>query len=380
MPQTKRRAAWGSNEPAGNGRRRIRYWADKQDGKGYRRVSETIVGSRRDAERVLALRRIEHDADSPTPTVGQAYELWWEPWARRRVEAGKTKARSLANYRLAWEKRVRPRWGDVSVSDVRPPDLQRWFLGLTYSQAALCKVVLSKVLDLARFEGATDNDPFSASIEMPPRALTARSTDSLELEELPGVWDAVRGTEVEAPFLLCAYGSCRVGESLAVRPDEVEEVECAGVGAAVARVARQARNGRGDVSAEHDMKTRDSERWVVVPGAPGRRLLELAGEASARGDEWLVESGGLTIGTARASRVWKSALADAGLRFVTMSTLRPTWQTIAKYKLGIEPNVIERLMGHTSPGVTGQHYDRPHKDDYVTAVCEAYARNPYAEA
>ena len=35
----RQRAAWGSNEDAGNGRRRIRYWADLGDGRGYRRVS-----------------------------------------------------------------------------------------------------------------------------------------------------------------------------------------------------------------------------------------------------------------------------------------------------------------------------------------------------
>ena len=33
-----RRASWGCNQDAGGGKRRLRYWADLRDGKGYRRV------------------------------------------------------------------------------------------------------------------------------------------------------------------------------------------------------------------------------------------------------------------------------------------------------------------------------------------------------
>lgn len=50
----RQRASWGSNEDAGRGRRRIRYWADLHDGRGYRRVSETVRGTRKDADDVLA--------------------------------------------------------------------------------------------------------------------------------------------------------------------------------------------------------------------------------------------------------------------------------------------------------------------------------------
>lgn len=97
MPR-QRRSSWGSNEDAGRGRRRIRYWADLHDGRGYRRVSETIEGSRRDGDEALAMRRVRHSADAPVPTLAQAYELWWLPEARERVERGEMAKVTLVNY------------------------------------------------------------------------------------------------------------------------------------------------------------------------------------------------------------------------------------------------------------------------------------------
>ena len=88
----KRRSSWGSNEDAGRGRRRIRYWADLHDGRGYRRVSETVRGTRKDADDVLARRRVEHSSDAPAPTVRQAYEMWWLPDFEDRLGKGEVSA------------------------------------------------------------------------------------------------------------------------------------------------------------------------------------------------------------------------------------------------------------------------------------------------
>ena len=75
MPRKRARSTWGANEDAGNGRRRLRYWADLHDGRGYVRRSMTIVGTRRDGDEMLARLRVEHSQDRPTPTVGEVYDL-----------------------------------------------------------------------------------------------------------------------------------------------------------------------------------------------------------------------------------------------------------------------------------------------------------------
>lgn len=95
MPR--RRNSWGSVTRVAKGRYRLRYWGTDATGT-YRRMSETVDGTRRDAEGMLARRRVEHDSEHATPTVGQAYETWWVPWAERRVTDGRmARARSCSS-------------------------------------------------------------------------------------------------------------------------------------------------------------------------------------------------------------------------------------------------------------------------------------------
>jgi hypothetical protein len=52
------REEWGSVTEIDRGKRyRLRYWAETPD--GYKRVSETVRGTRRDAYNLLAKRRLE---------------------------------------------------------------------------------------------------------------------------------------------------------------------------------------------------------------------------------------------------------------------------------------------------------------------------------
>lgn len=71
------RSSWGTNEPAARkGYRRLRYWADKRDGRGYRRCSETIRGSKRAGDARLAELRTLHANDTGCPTLGRVYADW----------------------------------------------------------------------------------------------------------------------------------------------------------------------------------------------------------------------------------------------------------------------------------------------------------------
>lgn len=376
MPRHKR-SSWGSNTEVARGVRRIRYWADLHDGRGYRRVSETVRGTRRQADETLALRRVEHSADSPTPTVTQAHDAWWVPWADTRVANGKMAPGTRAQFDGAWRRHVQPRWGDVAVGDVRPHDVQEWLLSMTNSQASVSKVVLSRVLDRARFAGATDNDPFSVRYEMPPRGPRARSAECWDADGLRRVWDAVRGGPAEEAFLPCAFGGCRVSEALGTRCAEVEDVGCDGVPGAAVPIVRQATKVPGEVTAR--LKTRDSRRWAVVPGPMGARLLEIARARVEGGHEWMCAVGEDNMTASNLTYAFRRALAAAGIPYLPPQTLRPSWQTIARYTLRMDPPLIERAMGHSVGGVTGAHYDRPSRDDYVGVVMDAYSEHPYAD-
>nr|WP_314639712.1 hypothetical protein [uncultured Olsenella sp.] len=375
MPR--RRNSWGSVTRVAKGRYRLRYWGTDATGT-YRRMSETVDGTRRDAEGVLARRRVEHDSEHATPTVGQAYETWWVPWAERRVTDGRMARSSLVQFESAWRNHVAPRWADAQLDSVRPAQVQAWLLSLTRSQAMHSKTVLARVFERARFNEATANDPLGVALELPPEARRESSMASFDADALLAAWDALRGTPTEAAYVLMAFGGLRVGEALGVRCSEVTLGECDGVPVATVRVRRTAGDRDGHMGPDGALKTRQSVRVAVIAGSPAERLAEIATGRLRNGMEWL-SGDGPAPGKGRARHAFGAALRSSGLPRMSFQSLRPSWQTVARHRLLLDQSVIESLMGHAMPGVTGRHYERPRPAQLVEAMAAAYARTPVWE-
>jgi len=110
---------WGSVTEIERGKRyRLRWWANGPD--GYRRHSETVRGTRREAWDRLAALRLDHSTDAPVPTVGECWRRWYEPDLVRQVEMGDLSRRTLEEYRAAWRVQVSSVWADVPADQVRP--------------------------------------------------------------------------------------------------------------------------------------------------------------------------------------------------------------------------------------------------------------------
>lgn len=364
MPRSSR-SSWGSNEDAGRGRRRLRYWADLGDGRGYRRVSETIRGSRRDGDEALARRRVQHAADAPSPTLGQAYEAWWLPEARDRVERGEMAASTLANYESRWRRHVRPAFGDRPLADVRPLEVQDWLLGMTSSMAASSLSLMDQVYRKAVMYEACGANPAALRYRM-PTAGGERGREVYTLSEMASALDAVRGTCAYVPAVLCGVGSARVGESLgAVAAEDVRRAESRGMGLAVVDVRRQV-DRYGHVLDR--LKTAQSARALVIPEPWSADVLAVR-------TRWLCDQGdGSPVSQATVGRVWRETLEAAGIEPIPFRNLRNSWRTISRWELGIPEDMCERMMGHAGSNVGERHYDRPDADRFVDAVADAYVR------
>lgn len=373
------RSDWGSVQEAGRGRWRIRYWAETPD--GYRRCSETVRGTRRDANDRLAELRLEHGHDAPCPTVGEVWRRWYRPMRQRMCDDGELSPQTLATQDSSWWLHVAPTWGDVPCDGVRPLAVQQWLLTLTRAQASHARMALSSVLSCAvRYEFVGSN-PMRNSYVMPSRSTSGgRDKGHWDADELGAVWNVVRGGWFEAAFLLMAFGSCRVGESLGVRDGDLEAYGHAGVPCAIVDVTRQVR-GTGGVT--DTLKNQQSRRVVVVPGPMGERLLDIREGPSS---PWLTGDGLGGPTTQHALKAsWSRMLArlppDIGRH--APSSLRRSWETIARWTLRLPPWASETLMGHvpvSGGAVTAQHYDQPGATQLADMVCEAYAEHPYGDA
>ncbi|WP_455136387.1 tyrosine-type recombinase/integrase [Thermophilibacter sp.] len=376
MPRKRHRSTWGSNEDAGGGRRRLRYWADLHDGRGYVRHSKTIVGSRRDGDEELARIRVEHAEDAPCPTVGQAYQMWWLPDARARIESGKLAKQTLDGYESKWRVYVGPRWSDVACSDVRALDIQSWLDPMTQKPAADSLALLRQTLDFAlTYEVVRDN--VARRQYRMPAAHRDLKDGAYTLAELDRIAEAARGSVAEASMLLMMFGSCRTGESLGVRLDEVARVESHGIMLTTAEVVRQV-NSDASISPDGVLKNRQSVRTVVVPPPWGDRLWEIAKAARDAGDEWLSDDGcGRPVSQNRLRAEWSRAVERAGLPRRSPRSARRSWETYMRWDMGVDRSKVEQMMGHALPGVTGEHYDKPTATMFVDTVAVAFSCKPF---
>lgn len=380
------RNSWGSNNPARRkGYRTLRYWADEHDGRGYMRHTMTIKGSKRDGDAKLAELRVKHGADAPMPTVGQAYELWYLPECQakideyeRRGKPGKNgetmKPSTMRIVKSAWTAHVSPRWGGVSVGDVRYSDVQEWLDGLTEQTARRGLTILKGTLRLCMLNEVIDRNVAAFSYRMPSKA--ARQDDGIyTLGQLSQIWRELYGTYAEAAFILAAFDGARSGEALAPFLSEVEEVEVEGYRMACVPFMRQVdENGR--VSLEEDLKNVWSPRVSVVPPPFSDRILQIKAERESEGCVYLSDNGtGSPVSQCTARRAFYKALDRAGLQRRQMRSLRRSWRSwVSAY--GISPEILEKMMGHVGDGTTGRHYLKMNKDILSREIHRAFKAMP----
>ena len=365
MPRRKRRASWASITELEKGKRyRIRFWAKGVDGV-YRRRSETVRGTRLDAERRRAELMVEHSDEAPCPTVAQAWERWVLPDMERRVEQGEMAKRSMLLYRSAWNKHVMPTWGAVECDAVRPLRVQQWLDTLGRSQAEVGCKVLSKVMDYAVRYELRDTNPMRERYVMPSKSTIERMDAEIwSAQQLVDQWRGLRSEWYEPAYLVAAFGGARVGESLGVRAGDVGLAEIGGVPVATVRIACQIDDGGEDTTR---LKTRQSLRVAVLVGPPAVRLAEIA---ASMPPEWFLTHDGM--GNAQPQRRLRMAWGGAH----PLRNLRNSWETWMRYDLRAPRWLIERLMGHAGGDVSERYYDRPDDAHLREIMADLYRDRP----
>ncbi|WP_303250327.1 hypothetical protein [uncultured Slackia sp.] len=367
MPRKQRRRSWGSITESARGKYVLRWIENTPDGR--KRKSRTFYGTYKEADAELARIRVRVGDDAPVPTIGQAYEMWWLPWMRKRIEAGKAAQTTANGYTRAWSKVCAPKWGRVPVDSVKPAEVQRWLDGLTSGDARTAMPLMRKVMDFAVKYEVAEANKFRVDYEMPTRKARERSKDVYDLARANAALDALRGARIEAAFILSCFGSCRPGEALGVMVGDVAMVEAHGVPVAAASIER-AMPDTGAAPVDR-LKNAQSVRTVCVPGPYAERLAAIAEERRAVGSKWLSDRGdGLPMNRRMLNHEWARDAVD----YIPFANLRNSWRTFAQAEWRMDYDLLEVLMGHVLPGVTGRHYLRMSPAQLADQVGAAYAR------
>lgn len=372
MPR-KHRSDWGSNEPAGRGKRRLRFMADMHDGRGYRRCSKTIRGTRKDGAAELARLWTVHARDAPSATLGRVYLEWWLPDAEDRLREGDLAQNTFDLYKSLWRNHIEPRWGSVEIDSIRPTDVQEWLLTLSKWNAINCRVLAGSIVEKGITMEVADRNQFARKYRI-PRAAEERSKAIWNLSQVSEAMERLKGSELMVSVALCALGSCRVGESCAVRADEVQITMEHGMAVARVPIVRQLMR-TNEISDK--LKNKQSERTVCIPEPWSLWIGEKADEVIGRGLTWLNDDGaGYPVSRPRLKSQWADAFASrgalSGLPRVTMQNLRSTWETFMRWELGVDPDMVDSMMGHAGANVRTRHYDRPLPDMYAETCALAH--------
>lgn len=368
------RSAFGCVERVRDGVWRVRWWGDEHDGRGYRRCSMTVRGSRRDATEALAAKHVEHGHDTPVPTLEQAYRMWWLPQLDDRLERGELARSTYEGYVSRWERHVRPAFGAVPVTDIRPLDVQRWLLGMTKAMARSSLIVLRKTLAMCVQYDVLDRNVAKEDYRKPTGVSRSDSAEVWTVSEMERALGVLRGSAAYVPAVLCGVGSCRVGESLGARVDlgEVRPLDVSGMRVAVVDVRRTV-GEVGAVSADGALKTRQSVRPVVIPEPWSLDVLSVGGT-------WLCDDGcGEPMSQHRTRDLYVRALRAAGIDPIPMRNLRNSWRTYMRWELGVPEDMLEKMMGHAGRNVGEIHYDRPREEVFARTAAEAWLRHRAGE-
>ena len=355
MPRKPRRRPFGSITTVNRGKHVIRWTQDTPQGR--KRLSKTLECSYSEACRELSRIQTELGLNDACMTVGQVYDRWYHPSLVRRVEAGSLRRNTLKSYEQMWALNIRDRWSRVPLDQIRRYDVQEWMLSMSASNATISLNVLNNILNMAvKMEVLEANKLKGVTFEK-AKAGKGRSKRVYTLAEAEEMLARAQGSPIEAAYILACFGSARTTESLGVMCRELYTVEDSGVEFVAAPIVRLIDDSTGMPTDDGMLKNPQSVRTALIPMRYGRRLMDIAREKSADGVEWLTDRGdGMPMTRKTLLPRWKALSGDMHIPF---ANLRNSWRTFMQYELGVSGDVLELLMGHKLPGVSGAHYIRP---------------------
>ncbi len=338
---------------------------------GNRRQKRITASTRKEVERSLSalLTSVEQgytDAGRKTvrtffygddPIDGQL--VVWAGWFV--TVAPSLRPSTLRRYRDSVRLHVLPLLGSVRLAKLSPADLQRLYndrlaAGLSPTTVRHIHGIIHRALEDAVKWGMVSRNVADAA--------TAPKRSSVEMatwnaEQASKVFDAAKGSEIEALLWLAIQCGLRRGELLALRWDDID------LNGGNVSIRRTLSRGASSKLEFGEPKTAASKRRVSLSAA----LLEVVREHRRRQLEHIVthrsiyEDAGLVFadGLGRPlhpnalNRKFAEIIRRAGLPVIRFHDLRHTCATIMLAQ-GVHPKIVQELLGHTDISMTMNLY------------------------
>jgi len=332
-----------------------------------RQKSQTVRGTKRDAERALreVLTSLEQGSyvKPNRVTIGELLRQWLREYASMN-----TTDRTQESYTSIVERHLIPGLGKISLIDLQAQNINSYYAkkllegradgkgGLSARSVVYHHRILSKALDYAVKMGLVVRNV--AKVVEPPRV--ARVTmKTLSPEEVSRFLDVVRDTDYYVYFATLLYTGLRRGELLALRWRNLD------LGSGKLSVVETAyRLGSGEYRIK-EPKTPQSRRTVVLPPSLvallkvyrfDQELLRIQLGIGLNADDFVfARPDGNPINPNAVTLAFRRIIKKAGLKDIRIHDLRHTHATLM-LKAGIHPKVVSERLGHANIGITLDTY------------------------
>lgn len=352
------RSTFGSVRERSKGVWQLRYNAS---GKA---CSETVRGSRKDAERRLAELQVQY-SDIPLASAEMTVAVFWNAVCEQALKE-RVQATTLSGYASMYNNHILPNFGDVPISQVTYPQVQKLLSSLSYGSARSCKRVLSVIWTEAEKHNLIDINIMRKKYVMPKKSGGVKrevNDDVYSMDELNYIFNACRGEFWEPAYIMSAFGGMRREEAAGIKVGEIDYAE----GVAICQIARTVVRISGLTIVKDEAKTDASKRVVTIIEPYASRLIELQAEAYDEGFTWMMDDGfGEVLNPERISNTFKRWIDAQGLRYIPWKNLRNSYAT-ALHEQGVDLSMIAKMLGHKTMHVTYRHYDKPKIDAFIHA-------------
>ena len=328
-----------------------------------RQRSQTIRGTKREAERVLREVLLSLEQGSYVKPNKVTLGEWLRMWLKDYVSINTTD-RTQESYWSTVERHLIPSLGRVAITDLQAQHIQSYYAeklnkgradgkgGLSARSVVYHHRILSKALDYAVNMGVVVRNV--AKVVQPPRVQRV-TMSTLSSVEATRFLDAARETDYYVYLATLLYTGLRRGELLALR---WRNLDLDSGTLTVVETAYKLGNGEYRIK---EPKTAHSRRTVTLPASlvelfkvyrTDQELLRIQLGVTLNADDFVfIRADGSPINPNAVTLAFKRILKQASLRRIRLHDLRHTHATLM-LTAGIHPKVVSERLGHANIGIT----------------------------
>lgn len=343
----------GSITKLGDRHFRVRMTVGYDDDGRQVRASQTVHGTRRDAEAALDRMKRQRGAGAVVYGRMSVYDFVKDEWlASRRL-----RDTTLRGYKATLENHIKPAFRSVKMKDLTALHIIRALNAIESRGAALnVYKMMRSALNLAVRSQIIEHNPIDAVDKPEPEDYEA---DVYTLAELTRMLEWVRGESCEAGIIIAATCGTRASETCALdwRDIRLERTPEGFTGSVDVHKGYHRLPGQRLTT---PTKTKRSSRVVALPAFAVERLMELRGLGPL-----MVDRTGQRMTPEGLSQRWRRIMLPREgytppVRFIPLKNLRHSRATIL-LDLGASMRDVSLSMGHVNERTTSGYYDRPER-------------------